>query len=74
MTGYINTIRDLEAQTYGINNLPAGNALLKQAIMKAMLRYCNEYSFHFDSIAPYRGGEPSFTCSVFYFLQTPVPT
>ena len=31
MTGYINTIRDLEAQTYGINNLPAGNALLKQA-------------------------------------------
>lgn len=33
MTGYINTIRDLEAQTYGINNLPAGNALLKQAGM-----------------------------------------
>ena len=31
MTGYINTIADLEAQTYGINNLPAGNALLKQA-------------------------------------------
>jgi len=33
MTGYINTIADLEAQTYGINNLPAGNALLKQAGM-----------------------------------------
>jgi len=31
MVGYINTIADLEAQTYGINNLPAGNALLKQA-------------------------------------------
>ena len=31
MTGYINTIADLEASTYGINNLPAGNALLKQA-------------------------------------------
>ena len=33
MSGYINTIADLEAQTYGINNLPAGNALLKQAGM-----------------------------------------
>ena len=33
MTGYINTIADLEAQTYGINNLPAGIALLKQAGM-----------------------------------------
>ena len=32
MTGYINTIADLEAQTYGMN-LPAGNALLKQAGM-----------------------------------------
>ena len=31
MTGYINTIADLEASTYGISNLPAGNALLKQA-------------------------------------------
>ena len=30
MTGYINTIADLEATTYGIKNLPAGNALLKQ--------------------------------------------
>lgn len=33
MVGYINTIADLEAQTYGINNLPAGNSLLKQAGM-----------------------------------------
>ena len=32
MAGYINTIADLEAQTYGMN-LPAGNALLKQAGM-----------------------------------------
>ena len=30
MTGYINTIADLEAQTYGIHKF-GGNALLKQA-------------------------------------------
>jgi len=31
MTGYINTIADLEAQTYGVGNFGAGNSLLKQA-------------------------------------------
>jgi hypothetical protein len=31
MSGYINTIADLEAQTYGVGNFGAGNALLKQA-------------------------------------------
>ena len=31
MSGYINTIADLEAQTYGVGNFGAGNSLLKQA-------------------------------------------
>jgi len=31
MSGYINTIADLEAQTYGLGNFAAGNSLLKQA-------------------------------------------
>jgi hypothetical protein len=35
MTGYVNTIADLEAQAYGIGNFAAGNSLLKQAGMVA---------------------------------------
>jgi hypothetical protein len=31
MSGYINTIADLEAQAYGLGNFGAGNSLLKQA-------------------------------------------
>jgi hypothetical protein len=31
MSGYINTIADLEAQAYGVGNFGAGNSLLKQA-------------------------------------------
>ncbi len=31
MSGYINTIEDLEAQAYGLGNFGAGNSLLKQA-------------------------------------------
>ena len=31
MAGYVNTIRDLEAQTYGIGGAYGGNDILKQA-------------------------------------------
>ena len=31
MAGYINTIRDLEAETYGIGGAFGGNDILKQA-------------------------------------------